>query len=434
MIKKLLKVFFWWDDKIVPRNTYFPDISSAPKDIQKSYQFIRSKLKKWEYFDVGENLSYLFAYIYEVINDFAHSSDIETLEKEFDILRKNYKDTKIVRYLDSWQEEAYLYLGEHKKAWEYAQKHSYSGIEDILYYWRNIWSSIELSWKKFLSIFGKSSLTKLGKENLDDIEKLVGLFLSDFHIENWMNFIDYFCKDIGKDITEDDLKSYLCFFDNEEEFNEYIWYDKWQFEFQHKTESDHIGVYKKELFNGIVRIPKTEVFKQEGFTVTVTSSESVKATHEVEAIQLGIFFNKAISNYAKKTIRECENTYREEAGIPKIWEGWVSETQLYHRISKEFPEINIKHHWRPSWLWRQHLDIYIPDHNIWIEYQGKQHQEPVEYFGWKEAFKKQQARDKKKQKKCKDNNCHLIYVYEWYDFREIAKSISTIIQSQNNNE
>lgn len=42
-----------------------------------------------------------------------------------------------------------------------------------------------------------------------------------------------------------------------------------------------------------------------------------------------------------------------------------------------------------------------------IEVQGKQHYKPVEFWGGEEGFKKQQERDKKKRKYCKENNIPL---------------------------
>jgi hypothetical protein len=121
--------------------------------------------------------------------------------------------------------------------------------------------------------------------------------------------------------------------------------------------------------------------------------------------------------------RECENIYREECWIPKIWEWWISETELFYRLKQYFSNEKVLHHWRPEWLGKQHLDIYFPERNIWIEYQGKQHQEPVAYFWWEESFKKQILRDKQKQSKCRKNKCKLIYVYEWYIFDEVVKEI-----------
>lgn len=53
-----------------------------------------------------------------------------------------------------------------------------------------------------------------------------------------------------------------------------------------------------------------------------------------------------------------------------------------------------------------------------IEYQGKQHYEPVEFFGGNENFHMQQELDQKKRNFCKDNNIKLIEIPYW-DFDKI---------------
>lgn len=62
-----------------------------------------------------------------------------------------------------------------------------------------------------------------------------------------------------------------------------------------------------------------------------------------------------------------------------------------------------------EWLGKQSLDFYLPDYNIAIECQGKQHFEAVEHFGGLKGFKKTLLRDKKKRKLCKNNNIGLLY-------------------------
>lgn len=56
--------------------------------------------------------------------------------------------------------------------------------------------------------------------------------------------------------------------------------------------------------------------------------------------------------------------------MPKVGEGWISETELFYKISDYFKEDEVVHHASPKWLGRQHLDIYFPKLNIGIEYQG----------------------------------------------------------------
>lgn len=56
------------------------------------------------------------------------------------------------------------------------------------------------------------------------------------------------------------------------------------------------------------------------------------------------------------------------------------------------------------------FDFYLPDSRICIEYNGRQHYEPNDYFGGKVAFEKQLIRDNIKRKYCKNNNINLIII------------------------
>lgn len=60
-------------------------------------------------------------------------------------------------------------------------------------------------------------------------------------------------------------------------------------------------------------------------------------------------------------------------------------------------------------------DVFICGLNIAIEYQGKQHFEPVEIFGGEEHFKNQVVRDKLKQELSRKNGVTLIYINYWED-------------------
>ena len=60
-------------------------------------------------------------------------------------------------------------------------------------------------------------------------------------------------------------------------------------------------------------------------------------------------------------------------------------------------------------------DIYICGLKIAIEYQGKQHFEPVEFFGGVKNYQEQQKRDKLKALRSQENGIKLIYVNYWED-------------------
>ena len=137
-----------------------------------------------------------------------------------------------------------------------------------------------------------------------------------------------------------------------------------------------------------------------------------------------IFCKKCLEE-AEHIGRSAENYFRKNSGIPEIGEGWVSETHLYYEIKKLLSH-KVIHHGRPKWLGRQHFDIWIPSLNIAVEYQGAQHDRPVDFFGGEEAFKKNQRRDETKKKLCMENNVRLIEVREGYKIKEIIKEMHMI--------
>ena len=119
--------------------------------------------------------------------------------------------------------------------------------------------------------------------------------------------------------------------------------------------------------------------------------------------------------------REAENTVREEMGISKIGEGWVSETELYYKIRNHFRDLEIIQHARPKWLGHQHLDIFIPSLKLAIEYQGFQHFQPIEYFGGEKAFRATLKRDLCKKIKCTKKRHPFDSSQIWICIREFNK-------------
>jgi len=56
------------------------------------------------------------------------------------------------------------------------------------------------------------------------------------------------------------------------------------------------------------------------------------------------------------------------------------------------------------------FDFYLPDINSCIEYNGKQHYEPIDYFGGSVTYNKTILRDKIKIDFCKENNINLLII------------------------
>ena len=134
-----------------------------------------------------------------------------------------------------------------------------------------------------------------------------------------------------------------------------------------------------------------------------------------------------ISYQFKDIILNAENNFRESNGIKRVGEFWKSETELFYKIKEMFSGEEIIQHGQPSWLGEQHLDIYFSIQNIGIEYHGRQHFEPIDFFGGEEGFKKNVERDQRKKKLCEKNSCHLIIVQKGYDIDELKKKIEDLI-------
>lgn len=124
----------------------------------------------------------------------------------------------------------------------------------------------------------------------------------------------------------------------------------------------------------------------------------------------------------QKLIRKAENEVRIEKGY-SIVGTLVNESILFSKLKQHFPTYNVISQYRPKWLGRQSLDIFIEDLNVAIEYQGDQHTRPVEFFGGEAAYLITKQRDQKKLNLCKRNGCRLVYVYPGYTFEELILQI-----------
>jgi hypothetical protein len=132
-------------------------------------------------------------------------------------------------------------------------------------------------------------------------------------------------------------------------------------------------------------------------------------------------------------LRGCEDDLRVSRGLPKIGEGWVTETDLFHKLRDAFPDEIVLHQSRPKWLGRQHLDIYFPAANIGVEYQGEQHQRPMEHLGGEERFQRQRELDDRKRTLCKANGCELIEVQPGTPFDEVRTRVEGLLAERHTN-
>lgn len=78
------------------------------------------------------------------------------------------------------------------------------------------------------------------------------------------------------------------------------------------------------------------------------------------------------------------------------------------------------------------FDFYLPDYNVLIEYNGKQHYEPVAYFGGIKNFEGIVERDKIKEEYCKQNNIPLFKIPYFANIdEELERLYHFIIKNKN---
>ena len=154
--------------------------------------------------------------------------------------------------------------------------------------------------------------------------------------------------------------------------------------------------------------------------------------------------NKVFNNYYNYSKVEYYNKSTKVCIIcPKHGEFWQSpsshlegngcsqcknknQTILYNILKDEFKKEIILYEYSPIWLGRQHFDIYFPDYNIAVEYDGQQHFIPIKHFGGKATYDKIKKRDKLKDKLAIENNCYLFRIQYNYTIEQLNQLIELI--------
>ena len=114
--------------------------------------------------------------------------------------------------------------------------------------------------------------------------------------------------------------------------------------------------------------------------------------------------------------------YEEKDGLRANWR--LARTKIRTKLTAElYPDT--LYQYRPDWLGRQSLDLYIPSLSTAIEYQGVQHYLPVEFFGGEEALSQRRDLDRVKKELCEANSVRLI---EWpYSLDPTEKNVRKML-------
>jgi len=134
-----------------------------------------------------------------------------------------------------------------------------------------------------------------------------------------------------------------------------------------------------------------------------STTQLAKAERTDEAWKKATRLVRSLSNVV-------ENLTRQEFGVRKVGKAWVSETILYNIVCRLFPQTKTLRHHRPQWLRGLELDIYLPELNMAIEYQGQQHFYPVDAWGGPRGLKMVKSRDRLKSRLCQSQGIRLIKI------------------------
>lgn len=322
------------------------------------------------------------------IQRFIRNNDVQELQKCAARLRPWYDSSEGIRLLICrWIPHAHLYIGDYEGAWTTMkasrfcdnQLVSHAFNMSLVLFLSSINETTDIDGHALVTLLEPNTgITDIGERYQEEIEKVSTEFLKHFHTTHGKNLIHYL----------------YTLFDTVKD-SEWAYGSK--------------GTINTVLFRG-----------SKGSWV----SESTYPKPKIMSYpSIPLVIEEALRSILRTVLREAENLVREENGLPKVGQGWIGETMLYKLLCKSFPNEQVIQHAHLPWLGQQHLDIYFPNRRVGVEYQGLQHEQPVDFWGGQEAFVRQQERDRRKKRLCETHGCKLIYTYPLYDINDLECQI-----------
>lgn len=354
------------------------DIDQEPKEVQDFYEYFKSLFLKGVLLDVEGHSNYYFMLVFDLKRQ---CLDPDDLARKYHIISKGYP--KVCVYCEDILLDLYINNRMYDKAWDIEKSRASLSLKTLYFYADKIGEHIFTA-PIAVKICGAGCLTSLGLSHQEDITPFFKQCLQELEAEKACNFYELF---YDKDL---EYKSINGSYDSEY-YKQFYYGEEDCFAFYDEIDNDDYHSKRQDRF---------------------------------------LVVENAIKCQLRVLLIKAEERYRDSIGMPKpkIGEGWVSETNLFYQIKNHYKEYEVIQHGRPKWLGKQHLDIYFPNENIGIEYQGIQHYQPIEYFGGEEGFARNQERDERKRRLCKKHSCLLIYVDEGYDIQDVIKEVDRAIK------
>ncbi len=382
-----------WNNKYI--YSYSDILDANPEQINFFNDF-KILFLEGKYIDLKGNDNYSFILLYSLLSN--HGLTTNELQNQLKALAKYYPNTS--RYTDSALIKKFETLGDFENAWKIISQDNNLNVKIIIEYEKKLNREL-LDAELIIKLAGFRHLTEFGQKNINNIIPFAEERLKRYKLEKGIRFFELFLQNgLPININKMDV------IDNNESLDGLKSQDSGTF-------YEYSPNYYKDFFLSMAEYEHYKTIDKN----QLKSGYQNPLPHVIE---------KSIFNQCRLILKQSEDLYREAIGMPKVGEGWISETELFYLLSNYFVRDEVIHHASPNWLGRQHLDIYFPKHNIAIEYQGQQHYEPIDFFGGHDAYLKSVERDQRKQQLCKENNCTLIYVMKGYNICELISTIEEI--------
>jgi len=156
--------------------------------------------------------------------------------------------------------------------------------------------------------------------------------------------------------------------------------------------------YKEQMFDTKVEfINKSNLKHNNKYDYSLVNYENSKKKVKIICSKHGIFL-------------QIPNDHIHGSGCPSC-----QESKGEKELSRILDEMNIKYKKEKKFKKCKYekllsFDFYLPDYNLCIEYDGKQHYESINYFGGLKTLEKQIIKDNIKTQFCLDNNIKLLRI------------------------
>ena len=159
-----------------------------------------------------------------------------------------------------------------------------------------------------------------------------------------------------------------------------------------------------------------EYLKKDGYTLISTEYKGIYETIEVMCDE-GHLYETTFNNYKNYGFRcpICKSSIGERR-IQK----YLVENNINYIHQKRFKDCKD--------IYSLPFDFYLPQYNLIIEYDGRQHFMIVDKFGGEEDFIKRIIHDAIKNQYCEDNNINILRIPYWEQFK-IENLISQTIEN-----